>query len=1043
MRPLKLTISAFGSYGGKEELDLEKIGHGIFLVTGDTGAGKTTIFDAISFALFGDMSGAGREGSMMRSQYAGPAEETWVELIFSEGKDRYRILRSPQYLRMGKRKNKNGENVWVQSAAKVSLFMPDGREFPGNIRDVNRKIQEIIGIDKEQFSQIAMIAQGEYMKLLQASSRDRKEIFSRIFHTGIYQRIQQELRDRDKKLYGKLEDLRKLCLHEMEKADVGESPLREAWNEVKQRPETGMEQILSVLDQVILEEKEREERLSGEREKIREERSSLEYRQKTAKENNLLLEKKEKAQALWEELKDQEEGYQKMKKETEAGGRAAAVSGKEADLIREMKELADLEQKKENAFKEQEQAQISLNEIQRQKKKRLEEISSTLPELEAELQELRRQESMYEELEKSSRIFAEKQAAEKMSLCTYSEAEELWTEWKQQTADLQKEESALSDSSLKLGDWKARLEECRIQKEKLFQLEETEKEEKEAEKKWEAGIKRLKQSENQYETISGEYEQLYRSFLSAQAGLMAASLTEGEACPVCGSTVHPKKAILRKEAASEDQVNRAKEEKEKASVEWRKQAEATGKAESVLTGIREQLEALRKELGINDRKEREEDRKALEEQEKEALLQVQDLEKKAERFQTLRKELALRQEQREGKERQVRELEEKWRTSQEERKLAEEEKERRRREVRFSKKEEADQRKRVLEKDREKLTAELQEWEEKEKSRSEQLRELNGRIHAMEDTAASQRQNVREAAFSFHSELKKQGFLDEEAFRRAFMPEKEIREKKEQLEAYAAEKIRAEAALLQLKEQTEGKEWIDTSGLEASAEQKKEEEDRVQKELDRVLADRRCNEDVEKEIRLQLKAREELEKEYSTVHLLSQAANGRLAGAAGLDFQTYIQRRYFRQMIQAANKRLAFMTEGRFLLKCRDMDQLGKQGEVGLDLDIYSLETDQIRDVKTLSGGESFMAALSMALGMADIIQNNSGSVHLDMMFIDEGFGTLDEESRTRAVQVLQQLAGEKRTIGLISHVTELKEQMDRKLVIWKDKKGSHMRWEE
>ena len=524
---------------------------------------------------------------------------------------------------------------------------------------------------------------------------------------------------------------------------------------------------------------------------------------------------------------------------------------------------------------------------------------------------------------------------------------------------------------------------------------------------------------------------------------MAASLTEGEACPVCGSTVHPKKAILRKEAASEDQVNRAKEEKEKASVEWRKQAEATGKAESVLTGIREQLEALRKELGINDRKEREEDRKALEEQEKEALLQVQDLEKKAERFQTLRKELALRQEQREGKERQVRELEEKWRTSQEERKLAEEEKERRRREVRFSKKEEADQRKRVLEKDREKLTAELQEWEEKEKSRSEQLRELNGRIHAMEDTAASQRQNVREAAFSFHSELKKQGFLDEEAFRRAFMPEKEIREKKEQLEAYAAEKIRAEAALLQLKEQTEGKEWIDTSGLEASAEQKKEEEDRVQKELDRVLADRRCNEDVEKEIRLQLKAREELEKEYSTVHLLSQAANGRLAGAAGLDFQTYIQRRYFRQMIQAANKRLAFMTEGRFLLKCRDMDQLGKQGEVGLDLDIYSLETDQIRDVKTLSGGESFMAALSMALGMADIIQNNSGSVHLDMMFIDEGFGTLDEESRTRAVQVLQQLAGEKRTIGLISHVTELKEQMDRKLVIWKDKKGSHMRWEE
>ncbi|WP_243009218.1 SbcC/MukB-like Walker B domain-containing protein [Clostridium sp. AM58-1XD] len=187
--------------------------------------------------------------------------------------------------------------------------------------------------------------------------------------------------------------------------------------------------------------------------------------------------------------------------------------------------------------------------------------------------------------------------------------------------------------------------------------------------------------------------------------------------------------------------------------------------------------------------------------------------------------------------------------------------------------------------------------------------------------------------------------------------------------------------------------------------------------------------------------REKLEKEYQTVHLLYQTANGKLSGTAGLDFQTYIQRQYFKQMIQAANKRLKFMADGRFFLKCRELEDLGRQGEVGLDLDIYSMETDRIRDVKTLSGGESFMAALSMALGMADVIQNAAGNVRLDTMFIDEGFGSLDEESRMRAVRVLQDLAGEKRLIGIISHVTELKDQMERKLIVWKDEKGSHIRW--
>ena len=188
------------------------------------------------------------------------------------------------------------------------------------------------------------------------------------------------------------------------------------------------------------------------------------------------------------------------------------------------------------------------------------------------------------------------------------------------------------------------------------------------------------------------------------------------------------------------------------------------------------------------------------------------------------------------------------------------------------------------------------------------------------------------------------------------------------------------------------------------------------------------------------KESEQLEEEYGLYHNLYRTANGKLT--VSLDFQTYVQRQYFNQMIQAANRRLKEMTDGQFLLKCRELESLGKQGEVGLDLDVYSMATDKVRDVKTLSGGESFMAALAMALGMSDIIQSTAGNVSMDALFIDEGFGSLDEDSRMKAVRILQELAGERRLIGIISHVTELKEQIGKKLLVKKNEKGSSIRWD-
>lgn len=233
MKPLKVIMSAFGSYAGVETVDFERLDHGIFLITGDTGAGKTTIFDAVAFALFGETSGQKRDGSMMRSHYAADETETSVRLLFEEKGGIYEITRSPAYSRVSKRKNKDGQYGVIQAPPRAELKLADGQEFQGSIREINQKIQEILGVDYGQFSQICMIAQGDYVKLLHASSKERKDIFARIFNTGIYGRIQLKLKERNHKLYGRLEDNRKLCAHELANVTPPEEEtLARRWQEL-------------------------------------------------------------------------------------------------------------------------------------------------------------------------------------------------------------------------------------------------------------------------------------------------------------------------------------------------------------------------------------------------------------------------------------------------------------------------------------------------------------------------------------------------------------------------------------------------------------------------------------------------------------------------------------------------------------------------------------------------------------------------------------------------------------------------------------------
>ena len=293
----------------------------------------------------------------------------------------------------------------------------------------------------------------------------------------------------------------------------------------------------------------------------------------------------------------------------------------------------------------------------------------------------------------------------------------------------------------------------------------------------------------------------------------------------------------------------------------------------------------------------------------------------------------------------------------------------------------------------------------------------------------------------FRQEIRKQRFADQEEYREAKKWIEGWRQMNDQVKTYESLVVQKKSSVETLKGQLNGKRRQETE----SDVRKKNETDMLLKEKNvrklEIHGKNITHQSACDSLKKYFAAEEELREKYEVVGNLSRTANGSLTGSVKLDFETYVQRKYFRQIIQAANRRLAKMTSGGFILQCRELKDLSGQGQAGLDLDVYDLVTDSVRDVKSLSGGESFMAALSMALGLADIIQNTAGAVSLETMFVDEGFGSLDDQSRERAIRILKELAGEKGLVGIISHVNELKEQIDWKLTVTKSGHGSHARW--
>lgn len=930
MKPLKLTMSAFGSYAGKNVIDFTGQQQGIFLITGDTGAGKTTIFDAITYALYNQTSGGERNGNMMRSQYAQPETETYVELEFLYRGQTYRVRRNPDYKIT--KTLKNGKIREQKVPHSVELTLPDGTVFPEKKNATDAKIIEILGLTADQFSQIVMIAQGDFLKLLYTKSDERKMIFSKLFRTDIYWKIQENLRRKSMEMDERIQENDRAF--EQEKSRI--IPLPES----EELP----------LDELV-------ERL---RERLKDALKEQNLRRANVEELNKKITKYEEINKLFRSL----EKIRQTGKELEA----------------RQAESKERRQQIENARKADKV-------------------------LVAEQQNLRQQQEVEQSAQAIAKMTETLANDQEMFESLKTQLQESEAKQKREAADIQKKMLALEQS---FPSYEA-LQNARSEEQQAKKVwEDLGKISEESFHKKKAGIAALKEQQKQQEQVveqtkknweqtslgasesAKHYEHMYEAFLKEQAGILAENLSAGCPCPVCGSTVHPDPAKLSDHAVTELEVEQAK--KTRAAAEEKRdlayaafEAEKTEKQKLAQAVEKEEADfVLAQTIAKQQRKEAEQNYVSLQkiaEQIREKLVYPSFAEAKKQ-YAAMQKALAAAEQEIERKRQKVSEL-------------------------------------------------------------AEAMNTLKGQKLAEEENQKTAKKLAAKTEKEYAKLLEKSGFVSEETYHLAILPERSRSKLEREEKEYESQCLRQQSEQKLLEKQVSGKTYTDTTELNEQLKAEKQalkEAEKTYMELHTAYENDRS---VLQNCAVYLEKGKKLESEDQVIKSLSKTANGRLSGSAKIDFETYIQRQYFKQIIHEANKRLLTMSNHQFILKLKEEANTGRKTNEGLDLSVYSLVTDSERDVKTLSGGESFLAALAMALGLSDIVERSVGAIHPDMMFIDEGFGSLDAQSRQQAIEVLGELAGDSRMVGIISHVTELKEQIDRKLVVSRTDKGSRAVWTE
>ena len=913
MRPLKLTMAGFGPYAGTQVLDFEKLGTGgLYLITGDTGAGKTTIFDAITYALFGKASSENRQPDMLRSKYAKLTDPTFVELTFAYGDKQYTIRRNPAY----KRANIYKPEQTANENAKVELHLPDGRVVD-KTEEVKTAIRDIIGLTREQFAQVTMISQGEFRELLQAKTDVRQKIFQDIFKTKNYEILQSKLKEKTSEVSKKRDQAKQSIRQYIEGILCDEDSLLALEVKKAKADALPMSELMELLEALLAED--------------------------TAAYNLLVADQTENEKQS-EEIKVQ------------------LVKAKDYYTI------------KENLAKKQREETSGVIALEQQAAT-LEQARATLPEQEQladQIKELELQLPSYGQLEVKQRELEDQEkylnAVEKDQSAARSAK-----------ADLEKEISALKEE-------RSGLENASVDKEKLVAQKEKLKNRSEQLEKLIADFDQHKNHltdlgnlQQQYLDLAAnsaklgqDYEGKNKAFLDEQAGILAAALVAGVPCPVCGSVEHPQPATLSDSAPTEADVKKAKAAfeaaQEKTEAASRKARDQKIVVELYEENIRKQIARLIPEATFETAPPMAaQQNRALAAQMGELDRQIEDLQSKEKRKAVIDRSLP----------------------------------------------------------EKEKALAEA---EGKLAKANEQLAGLTAAIGELRKQIQERKQNLRfDSRIAAQAEIRKrkQTLSDlQQAMKEA---EKAYSDAKEKLAA-----IRA--AIQELRKQLEGVEEPDVAQLNGEKERLDEEKKVILQKQKDIYARIRANSDVKTGIEGKEKEMTQLESRLKWMQALSKTASGDLQGKERMTLETYVQTTYFERTLDQANVQLRKMSGGQYELKRREVAS-NKQSLCGLELDIIDHINASVRSVNTLSGGEAFMASLALALGLSNEVQMSAG-IRIDTLFVDEGFGSLDGEALTKAYNTLAGLTEGNRLVGIISHVAELKERIDRQIVVTKDRAG-------
>ncbi|MGI8315292.1 AAA family ATPase [Halobacillus mangrovi] len=1035
MKALSLTMNAFGPYRLKQTIDFSTLGEeSIFLITGPTGAGKTTIFDAMCFALYGRASGSDRDQDSMRSHFADQEETTYVDFQFELRGKSYRILRMPKQMR----KKERGEG-WKEDPARAELYMvqEDGEKLiASKIKEVNEHIEEVLSLDYEQFRKMIMIPQGEFRKLISENSKEREEILQRIFKTQFYSELTEYFKIRSKSLEKEIEQFQWKINQEIHKVNWGLD------SDISIEDEDP-EKIIGLLAK----------RLDEQTKWINEERSHLEDLTNQSEQYQNDFHKAKQLQENFDELEKTQEEHQQLKKregvireiedELTKGKQAAQVLPYEKqwkEREQELKEQKELLSKKEELLGEKSKEYEAIKQMYLEKEAQEDERQALKENWKSKLEEQKRLND-YLSINRQLQETRNKTEQFRFQIKKYEEDQ---VQLRQQYQMLKNKTTSEREITNERLEKRNLLEKLKQQSHSLERLWNELKKLNRMRSHYQTFMKDYREVKSQQERTKRAYEGALEEIRKHHAYTLSLELDEGNKCPVCGSHSHPNPAQKPEHIMAENELDQLKKAYEKAEEAFRRAQEKAVQVKSEGETQRQLTEALYHDL-------RELTSNLEETSVKEAYNQMSDeissvqtristLDVESKKIQNTLKEMENIETKLASLEETLEKEKQRFYEKQQELTRLETKEQSYRENYTFSTKDELEL-KELVQKAEDQYVKEEKDWEQIQQRYSKIRDEFNS-AKVSENEAEIYKNQVETVVQQHYEEFKQTfdqfQFMSIEDYQKSLLSEKDMRNKQRTIDDYKQRRAILTERVSDLHEKLKGKEKPNLENLKIKWEEIKQELNRQQQKVNEMHMSIKQNEQVHENLGNLMEDQGELAKQYYDIAELAQLAKG--DNHLRLSLERYVLAAFLDEILVQANIRLDQMTDHRYQLI--RSDEVAKRGaQSGLDLEVIDHHTGQQRSVRTLSGGEGFKASLSLALGMADVVQSHAGGVQLDTLFIDEGFGTLDEISLEQAIECLRGLQDGNRMLGIISHVPQLKEEIPAKLQIDTGPDGSKVKF--